>query len=139
MTRSRIRILLAGVTALLVTGVLFAAAMATNIGRDPLPEGTTETLSGPHVVTRNMSVEPPLEDSRMVIIQGVRAEDGTCRHRVGFQSSDGDVRPQMARLVAVDESTCRFQVEYGYPTVLPTTPTDGSVTESETHVTVEGN
>lgn len=75
----------------------------------------------------------------MVIMQGMKAADGSCRQRVAFDAPTGDDRPQEARLVAVDPATCRIQVQYGYPQNETPDATDGTVTTSETTVVVGGD
>lgn len=75
-----------------------------------------EILTGPGIIHRDMSTQPLLANAQMEVIQGTRNNDGTCRSQVTFSALKEDQRPQMAREVAVDPATCRFQIERGNPT-----------------------
>lgn len=79
-------------------------------------------LNGPGIVQRDMSKLPPLVDSRMEVVQGTRAEDGTCRFQPTFSATHGDIRPQVARQIAFDPATCRFQIEWGTAPSAPPAP-----------------
>lgn len=125
-----------GMTILAFLGVLLATlTLAARVGAmgllAPPPNNTLpgEQLTGPGVIRRDMSGQPALANARMEVLQGERGEDGSCHLQVSFSAPKGDTRAQMAREVALDPATCRFQVERGFPISLPTLPAPLATTE----------
>ncbi len=121
------------IKSLIVFGVIGAAVLVTIIGTTAAPpsgfspaDAPKGVLTGQNVIHRDMSGQPPLPNSRMVIIQGSKDDNGLCHNRVEFSAARGDTRIQESRLVAVDPTTCRFQVEYGNPITVPQLPSNAS-------------
>lgn len=113
-----------------------ATAMSTraappSLAASAVTTSSDEVLSGENVIRRDVSREPSLNNSQMKIIQGTKSEDGACHYQVSFFASNNDMRPQMARQIAVDPITCRFQVEFGTPTTISQRPTGGTSRSSE--------
>lgn len=127
--------LITSVLSLLMVAIVAAAIGGKDTSRTSAA-GNNEvpgTLSGPGIIRYDTSQRPPIANSRMVIVQGAKDQQGTCHHRTAFFASNGDTRPQIARLVAADPETCRFQLERGTPTgveALPIPQHPGSETES---------
>ena len=120
-----------------VVAILLIVNVNADTFTDPLPPGTDQRLDGPNVMRRSGPSEAPFLDSRIVILSGKRGEDGLCRTRVEFSAVDGDFRVQSARMLAVDLDTCEYEVEYGFPTIVPTRIPEEDDTSSEITVDLE--
>lgn len=109
--------LLSLATAAIVIGYNVASSSASPPLPTPSPSNETPgVLTGSGVVHYDTSSLPSIANSRMVIIQGTKDTNGACHYRTYFSAPKGDTTPQIAREVALDPATCRFQVERGTPT-----------------------
>lgn len=100
---------------LLLGTLLIANASGVGPGIDATPKSPPQypELTGPDVITYDVSHLPSIRNAKRVLHQGTQRPDGSCNY--SYQSPlvrPGDPVPA-ARLLALDVATCRYLIEQG--------------------------
>jgi hypothetical protein len=112
-SRTLVALRLVLVFAVLAGGVSVAAVPTV------LAAGDAELLRGAEVIELPpVSYDVRSGTAKRELIQGEKV-GGTCRFTMSFQATDGDLTPQMAKMIAFDPETCLAEIERGEPVTLP--------------------
>lgn len=117
--------------------VLVLGTLGVSVARPVLALQEAELLDGSGVIVLppvSFEAQPGTEVRELVQGKEVR---GTCRFEIPFEAKEGDMTPQMVKMIAVQPDTCLAEIERGEPTTLP--QADGSRRETASITAASGD